>query len=62
MKITLLEKVGRKEKGTSFEVSPPTAISLIKKGVAVEFGKEVAKPKKAEAKPKKEENKAKTEE
>jgi ribosomal protein L9 len=58
MKVTLLEKVGRKEKGTSFEVSSPTAISLIKKRVAIEFGKEVAK----KAKPKKEENKAKTEE
>ena len=55
MKVTLLEKVGRKEKGTSFEVSSPTAISLIKKGVAIEFGKEVVKTKKKE-------NKAKTEE
>ena len=40
MKVTLLEDFGNKKKGSSFEVSPPTAINLIKKGIAVKFGEE----------------------
>lgn len=45
MKITLINDFGVKKKGTSFEVSSPTAINLIKKGIAIKFGEEVVKPK-----------------
>jgi ribosomal protein L9 len=51
MKVTLLEDFGSKKKGDSFEVSSPTAINLIKKGVAVKFGETTkSKSKEKEAK------------
>jgi hypothetical protein len=46
MKITLKEDFGLKTKGTSFNVSTPTAIALISKGVAVRFGEKEPKKEK----------------
>jgi hypothetical protein len=40
MKITLLQDFGAKSKGTSYELSTPTAVNLISKGIAVKFGTE----------------------
>lgn len=47
MKVTLLEDFGRKKKGDSFQVSSPTAINLLKKGIAVKFGEQPKSKEKA---------------
>jgi hypothetical protein len=52
MKITLLQDFGAKSKGTSYELSAPTATTLISKGIAVKFGEEASKKAKKESKSK----------